>query len=239
MNKNIIFYQLFENETSTYTYLLGDLVTKEAAIIDPVWEMVERDYQLISELGLNLKYILETHVHADHITGAGELRKKTGAQIGISAASPTNCQDIALTDGQELKLGEKIIKVLSTPGHTDGCLSYHTEGMVFTGDALLIRGTGRTDFQGGSAENLFLSIRDKIFNLSDETEVYPGHDYHGHLKSSVGLEKKLNPRLNVTISKEQFLKTMRELKLAYPKKIQESIPANMNCGLGLSLPISG
>lgn len=230
MKKNIIFYQLFDNETSTYTYLLGDPLTKEAIILDPVLEMVERDLQLLTELGLHLKYILETHVHADHITGAGELRKRTGAKIGISAASPTNCQDLALTDGQELKFGNNILKVLSTPGHTNGCLSFHIADMIFTGDALLIRGSGRTDFQEGSAEKLFSSIREKIFKLDDETEVYPGHDYHGHLKSSVGLEKKFNPRLKVTISKEAFLKMMSELKLAYPKKIHESIPANMNCG---------
>lgn len=230
-NNNIIFHQLFEKETSTYTYLLGDPVTKEAIIIDPVLETVERDFKLINELGLKLKYILETHVHADHITGSGELRKRTEAQIALSGFYPTTCPDIALNDGQEISFGNNKITAISTPGHTDGCLSYHIDNMVFTGDVLLIRSCGRTDFQGGSSEKLFKSVREKLFSLADNTVIYPAHDYKGFTKSSIELEKKFNPRLNLTISKEGFTKIMSELKLDFPKKIQEAVPANLQCGL--------
>lgn len=230
---SMIFHQLFEKETSSYTYLLGDPQTKEAVLIDPVIETVERDLQLVDDLGLKLKFILDTHVHADHITASGEIRKRTGARIGVSSSYDMACPDLHLEDGQEISFGQFVIKVFHTPGHTSGCLSYHVESMVFTGDALLIRGTGRTDFQEGSAEKLFSSIREKLFKLPDETIIYPAHDYKGFSKSSIGLEKKLNPRVNLQRSKEEFLEIMSKLKLAHPKKIQESVPANLLCGLPL------
>ena len=231
MNNELIFYQLFEKESSTYTYLIGDPLTKDAIIIDPVLEMVDRDLKLIEELGLKLKFILETHVHADHITGSGQIRKKTGAQVALSALYPTICPDIGLVDGQELRFGNKTVTVISTPGHTNGCLSYKIDNLIFTGDVLLIRGCGRTDFQSGSSNILFNSVRIKLFCLDDATVVYPAHDYKGFTKSTIGLEKKFNPRLNLSMTEDGFIKFMSELNLDFPKKIQEAVPSNLKCGL--------
>lgn len=228
--KDIVFYQLFEPETSTYTYLIADQKTKEAALIDPVLETVDRDLNLVEELGLRLMYVLDTHVHADHITGAGEIRSRTGAKTAVSAESKVECVDIPLEDGQELFLGNKKIKAIATPGHTDSCMTFAFEGMIFTGDALLIRGCGRTDFQQGSADKLYDSVHGKLFKLPDETIVYPGHDYRGQTASTVGLEKKFNMRLNESRTKDEFKKIMAELKLANPKKIHEAVPANLLCG---------
>jgi sulfur dioxygenase len=228
---DLIFHQLFEQETSTFTYLVGDPLTKEAIIIDPVIEMVDRDLNLLKELGLKLQYILDTHVHADHITGSGFLRNKTGAKIGVSAEYRLDCVDLQLSDGQEIHFGEKIITVIHTPGHTNGCLTFKIGSMIFTGDALLIRSCGRTDFQQGSSDKLFDSIRVKLFKLPDETQVYPGHDYKGFTHTTIGLEKKFNPRLNLTISKDEFRQIMENLNLGEPKKIHEAVPANLVCGL--------
>ncbi len=233
MQNEMIFHQLFEKETSTYSYLLADPVSLEAVIIDPVVEMVDRDIKLIQELGLNLKYVLDTHVHADHITASGEIRKRTGAKVGLSSAYDMSCPDLHLEDGQELKFGTYTIKVFHTPGHTSGCLSYKVENLLFTGDALLVRGCGRTDFQEGSSKKLFSSVRERIFGLPDETIVYPAHDYKGFTKTSIGDEKRFNPRLNLNISENEFVEIMANLKLAYPKKIQESVPANLQCGIPL------
>jgi sulfur dioxygenase len=230
MGSQEIFYQLFESESSTYTYLIGDPATKEAALIDPVLETVDRDLKLIEELGLHLKYILDTHVHADHITGAGEIRKRTGAQSGVSEAAHLECVDIHLKDGQGLFLGDKKIKALATPGHTNSCMSFVFAGRVFTGDALLIRGTGRTDFQQGSADKLFDSVHQKLFTLPKDTQIYPAHDYRGQTASTIELEEKFNPRLGSGKTKSDFIKIMSELKLAYPKKIDVAVPANLACG---------
>lgn len=231
MNDNLLFHQLFEKESSTYTYLLADKNTKEAVLIDPVKETVERDLSLVKDLGLQLKFILDTHVHADHVTGSGEIRRRTGAKVGVSSAYDLSCPDLHIEDGQEIRFGEFVIKAIHTPGHTSGCLSYQLGNKVFTGDALLIRGCGRTDFQEGSSENLYRSVREKLFTLPDETIVYPAHDYKGFTQSSIGLEKRLNPRLNLSLTKEDFISIMSNLKLAYPKKIQEAVPANLQCGL--------
>jgi glyoxylase-like metal-dependent hydrolase (beta-lactamase superfamily II) len=230
MNSGHIFFQLFDSESSTYTYLIADSHSREAALIDPVLEHTERDLRLIDELGLKLKYILDTHVHADHITGAGEIRNKTGAKTGLSKSAQVECVDIPLTDGQELFLGDKKIQVLATPGHTDSCMSFYFEDKVFTGDALLIRGTGRTDFQQGSAEKLYDSVHSKIFTLPDNTLVYPSHDYKGQTSSTIALEKKFNARLGGAQTKADFIKTMSQLKLADPKKMHEALPANLACG---------
>lgn len=235
MQSNLIFFQLYEKESSTYTYLLGDVKTAEAVIIDPVYETRERDLKLINELGLKLKYVLETHVHADHITGSGELRNRTGAKIALNGAYSASCSDIALNDKSEITFGSHKITAISTPGHTKGCMTYHLDNMLFTGDALLIRGCGRTDFQDGSPETLFHSVRDKIFSYPDETFIYPAHDYKGLNRTTVGLEKKLNPRLKLENSKEDFVKIMSELKLDYPKKLQVAVPANMQCGLNIEM----
>lgn len=230
MQGKIIFRQLFEPQTSTYTYLVADPNTREAVLIDPVLETVDRDEAILNELGLKLKYVLDTHVHADHITAAGELRKRTGALTGVGVASQVECADMLLKNNDSLKIGAIELKVFETPGHTDACLSFVTEGMAFTGDALLIRGTGRTDFQQGSSDKLYRSIVEKLFTLSDETMVYPGHDYRGFTASSIGEEKKFNPRVGGGKTLEDFKRIMNDLKLAHPKKINESVPANLHCG---------
>lgn len=230
LENGTVFHQLFEPESSTYTYIIADRNTKEAAIIDPVLETVDRDLKLIDELGLRLVYVLDTHIHADHITGAGEIRKRTDAKTAVSRRANVDCVDIALEDGQELTLGNKKIKVIATPGHTDTCLTFGFEGMIFTGDALLIRGCGRTDFQQGSADDLYDSVHEKLFQLPDDTIVYPGHDYRGLTSTTIGLEKAHNPRLGLKNSREEFKKIMSELKLANPKKIHEAVPANLACG---------
>jgi len=230
LENGTVFHQLFEPESSTYTYIIADRQTKEAAIIDPVLETVDRDLKLIDELGLKLVYVLDTHIHADHITGAGEIRKRTEAKTAVSRRANVDCVDIALEDGQELTLGNKKIKVIATPGHTDTCLTFGFEGMVFTGDALLIRGCGRTDFQQGSADDLYDSVHEKLFQLPDDTVVYPGHDYRGLTSTTIGLEKAHNPRLGIKNSREDFKKIMSELKLANPRKIHEAVPANLACG---------
>ncbi|MFN7823942.1 MAG: MBL fold metallo-hydrolase [Pseudobdellovibrionaceae bacterium] len=230
MNRNYIFHQLFEPESSTYTYLIADRETKEAVIIDPVLETVDRDLKLIEELGLRLIYALDTHIHADHITGAGEIRRRLGVQTAVSADAEVSCVDVPLQEGDVLKFGSHEIKVIATPGHTNTCLTYQFKDMIFTGDALLIRGCGRTDFQQGSSEILYKSVREKLFQLPDETVIYPGHDYRGHTSSTIGAEKKHNPRLNEKMSVEDFKKVMSELKLANPKKIHEAVPANLACG---------
>lgn len=233
MNSNLRLHQLFESESSTFTYLLWDAKTKEAVLIDPVLETVDRDLKLITELGLELRYVLDTHIHADHITGAGEVRRRTGAKTGVSTDAKVDCVDLPLKDGQTLQFGEHTLKVLATPGHTDSCLSFYIDGMVFSGDALLVRGTGRTDFQQGSSVRLYSSIVNKLFSLPEETLVYPGHDYKGNTHSSVWEEKNHNPRIGAGKTESEFVQIMSELKLAHPKKIHEALPANMACGRNL------
>lgn len=230
MNKNLIFQQLFEAQSSTYTYLLADAVSKEAVLIDTVIETVDRDLKLISELGLNLIYVLDTHIHADHVTGAGEIRKRTGVKTAVPKTANVPCADLNLTDGDEIKFGEFLIKALETPGHTDASLSFYCEEMVFTGDVLLIRGTGRTDFQSGSAADLFDSVHHKLFTLPLETKVYPAHDYKGFTSSTIEMEIRHNPRVGRGNTKAQFIQIMKNFKLDLPKKIKESLPANMACG---------
>lgn len=231
MSKEIIFHQLFEKESSTYTYLLADIDTREAILIDPVLEMIERDLNLLKELNLHLKLVLDTHVHADHVTASGELRKRTGAKIGLGSFYEITCPDLFLDDGDVLEVGGISIKAIHTPGHTVGCLTYLINDMIFTGDALLIRGCGRTDFQGGSSEKLYHSVREKLFSLPERTVVYPGHDYKGFSRSSIAEEMHFNPRLKLEISKEAFVEIMANLKLAHPKKILEAVPANQQCGI--------
>jgi sulfur dioxygenase len=227
----LIFHQLFEKETSTYTYLLADPLTREAVLIDSVLEMAERDEKLIAELDLKLILILDTHIHADHVTAAGLHRDRVaGAKSGVSFEAKVGCADLAITDGQELRFGSYVIKAMTTPGHTDSCMCYVLDDMVFTGDTLLIRGCGRTDFQQGSAETLFASVREKLFALPDETLVYPGHDYRGLTHSTIGAEKTHNPRLKLSNDKATFVKIMTELKLDLPKKIAEAVPMNLECG---------
>ncbi|MBU2645649.1 MBL fold metallo-hydrolase [bacterium] len=226
----MVFRQMFDYDTWTYTYLLYNSKSKEGILIDTVKEQVERDIKQINELGIKLKYNLETHVHADHITGADDIRQRTKAEVVYGAGSRVPCADISAKDGEELTFGDFTIKVLSTPGHTNGCTSYYIEGMVFTGDAMLIRGCGRTDFQDGSADTLYESVNQKLFTLPDETLVYPAHDYKGMRVSTIWEEKKYNPRLGGGKSKPAFIEIMNNLNLAKPKRIDVSVPANMKCG---------
>ncbi|MCO5144421.1 MAG: MBL fold metallo-hydrolase, partial [Oligoflexia bacterium] len=201
----------------------------EAILIDPVLEQVERDKKLIEELGLKLHYTLETHVHADHITGSGTLRKVLGSKCILGNGTSVDCADLLLKDGEKLKFGEFEIMALSTPGHTNGCTSYYLDGMLFTGDVLMIRDVGRTDFQQGSNDNMFHSLN-KLFNYPDDTTVYPAHDYNGHFSTTIGEEKKFNKKIGGHLSKEIFTERMLAMKLADPKKIKVSVPANMKCG---------
>jgi len=223
-----VFHQLMDRESSTFTYILGD--GEEAVIIDAVIENLERDLKLIAELHLKLKYIVETHVHADHITAADALRRTTGAKIAISRTSLVQGADILMDDGHNLNFGSQKINALATPGHTLSCMSLIWNDKVFTGDTLLIRGTGRSDFQGGSAEQLYDSITQKLFRLPGDTIVYPGHDYKGHTSSSIAQEKMHNPRIGGGKSKAEFVKIMSDLKLSYPQKIDIALPANLRCG---------
>lgn len=222
--------QLFDQESFTFTYLIADPASKEAAIIDCVREQAGRDLALVRELGLRLTYILETHVHADHITGASLLRDATGAKIALSRDSRVSCADILLADGDELKLGSKAIRAIATPGHTASCMSYSFDQAVFTGDTLFFRDVGRTDFQEGSNEKMFDSVTNKLFRLPRDTLVYPAHDYKGHLMSTIGEEKDFNGKLGGGKLFSEFEKAMQEMKLGLPKKIHLAVPANLNCG---------
>ncbi|MBJ94923.1 MAG: Zn-dependent hydrolase [Rickettsiales bacterium] len=228
----MIFRQLFDRESCTYTYLLADPCSKEALLIDPVLEQVARDLEIIAELGLKLRFTLETHVHADHITGADRLRAATGSKSALSPRGGADCADLYLDHGDCIEFGEQVLEVIATPGHTSTCLSYYlrSQDMVFTGDTLFIRGCGRTDFQQGSIGELYRSVNERLFTLPDETRVYPGHDYAGRTLSTIGEEKAHNPRLGGGRSLAEFTAIMEGLALSDPKKIAVSLPANRNCG---------
>ncbi len=223
--------QLFDTETSTYSYLLWDENSGEAALIDSVDTQIERDLQLVKELGLDLRYTLETHIHADHITGSGKIRERLGTKAVVHKNSRSDCADILVTGGDSITLGDQVIDIVETPGHTDTCISYHIDGIVFTGDTLLIRGCGRTDFQAGDAGVLYDSIHDKLFSLPDNTVVYPGHDYRGFRSSTIAEEKAHNPRLGNNRPKQEFVDLMNALELDPPGKIAEAVPGNLECGL--------
>ena len=225
--------QLFDPSTSTYTYLLWDEASGEAALIDSVKEQVDRDEQLLHELKLVPKYLLETHIHADHVTGSGILRERFGGKVtaAVHRASGSDCADRLLDDGDELSLGNETIRVLHTPGHTDTDVSFLIDGAVFTGDTLLIRGSGRTDFQSGDAGTAWDSITGKLFTLADDTVVYPGHDYSGQTVSSIGEEKTSNPRVGGGRSREEYIAIMNDMDLPKPKRIDEAVPGNLHCGL--------
>ena len=223
--------QLFDRESCTCTYLLADPKTQEGALIDPVREQFERDMQIINELGIELLYAIETHPHADHVTSSGKIRQTTGARIVFGESSGIQAIDISIADQQELALGNYQIKAIATPGHTSACTSYYVDGMLFSGDTLLIRGCGRTDFQDGDPAHLYDSITQKLFTLGDETIVYPAHDYNGRTWSTIGEERKWNPRLGNNREKQSFVDLMNNLNLDLPKKINEAVPANTSVGV--------
>jgi len=229
----MIFRQLFDPETSTYTYLLADEKTREALLIDTVREQFDRDAMLIRELDLKLLYTLETHVHADHVTASGRFREELGSKIAVAAAGGVHNADRELRDGDQIRFGAHELEARATPGHTDGCMTFVLDDgrMAFTGDALLIRGCGRTDFQQGDPKILFRSVREKILSLPDDTLLYPGHDYKGRMVTTVAEEKMHNARLGAGKSETDFVGIMNGLHLAYPKRIDEAVPANLECGL--------
>lgn len=223
--------QLFDPATSTYSYLLWDKKSRQAALIDSVKEQLQRDIELINQLGLTLKYALETHIHADHVTASGALRNELGCETAVHANSKVDCADRLLSDGDVLMLGDETITILHTPGHTDTDISYQINGAIFTGDALLIGGCGRTDFQSGDATTLYRSITQKLFTLDDDTVVYPGHDYNGFTSSTIGREKQFNPRLGNNRSEAEFVAIMDGLVLDPPARIDIAVPGNEQCGL--------
>jgi glyoxylase-like metal-dependent hydrolase (beta-lactamase superfamily II) len=230
----MIFRQLFEPQASAYTYLIACEETGEAALLDPVIETVERDLRVIRDLGLTLACTIETHIHADHVTGAGRLRALSGSKAGFPAASAVDCVDFTIREGEAIAIGGLRLHPLYTPGHTDDhhcyVLESHDAARVFTGDALLIEGCGRTDFQNGDAATLYRSVHDKIFELADDTLVYPAHDYNQRHVSSVGQERARNPRLGGGRSVDEFVAIMRALNLPRPKRIDLAVPANRACG---------
>ena len=227
-----VFRQLFDPTSSTYTYLLGDAEAGQALLIDPVFEHVRRDAALLHELGLRLVATLETHVHADHVTGAWLMKQRCGSQIVLSAAAGANNADRVLQHGDHVAFGSRHVEARATPGHTNGCMTYVLDdrSMAFTGDSLLIRGCGRTDFQQGSPERLFRSVQEQILSLPAECLLYPGHDYRGLTATSVLEEKRFNPRLGGNANVSDFAGYMNHLGLAHPKLIDIAVPANLRCG---------
>jgi len=228
----LIFRQLFDPQSSTYTYLLGCGKNREAILIDPVFEQVRRDAALIDELGLKLLYTLETHVHADHVTGAWLLKQRTGSRIAVAAASGARGANLYLKHGDKIAFGTRHMEVRATPGHTHGCLSFviDDESCAFTGDCLLIRGCGRTDFQEGEPHDMYRSVHLQLFTLPDFCTLYPAHDYRGLTSTSVAEEKRYNPRLGGALSENDFVGYMENLNLPHPKKIDIAVPANLKCG---------
>lgn len=227
----MIFRQLFEPVSSTYSYVLGCPNTGEAILIDPVVNSMDRDLQVLQRLGLRLAYTLDTHIHADHVTAALELKKRTGSRIAAPAFDRLPCTDFGMEDGRPLQVGSISIGGLHTPGHTDGHFAYLVDERVFTGDALLIDGCGRTDFQNGDSEALYRSVTEKLFGLADDTLVYPAHDYTGRHVSSIAQEKTRNPRLGAGRSLAEFQQIMATLNLPYPKFIDYALPGNRGCGV--------
>jgi glyoxylase-like metal-dependent hydrolase (beta-lactamase superfamily II)/rhodanese-related sulfurtransferase len=228
----MIFRQLFDQVSSTYSYLLADEQTRDAVLIDSVYEQHARDAALIRELGLHLCYVLDTHCHADHVTGAWLMRSALGSKVSLSGVYGASNVDVPLAHGDAVRFGKHALEVRRTPGHTDGCLSFVSDdcAMVFTGDALLVRGAGRTDFQHGDPNRLYRSIREQLFTLPDACLVYPAHDYEGRTVSTIEEERRYNPRIGGGAREEDFVGYMRNLGLPHPKQIAIAVPANLRSG---------
>lgn len=228
----MIFRQLFDPTSSTYTYLLADARTRRALLVDCVFERHARDLALIHELELELVGVLDTHCHADHVTGAWLMKAELGCPIALASAYGARHVDLPLAHGAVIPFGDHALEVRATPGHTDGCLSFVTPDrrLVLTGDALLVRGTGRTDFQQGSAHRLFGSIRDQLFSLPDDCAVYPAHDYEGRTSSTIGEERRYNPRIGGAVREEDFVGYLENLALPHPKLLDIALPANLRSG---------
>jgi len=228
----LIFRQLFDQQSFTYTYLLAEDKSRTAVLIDPVFEQANRDTALLNELNLKLVCVLDTHCHADHVTSAWLLKQRTGADIAVSRHAGVENADRYLQHGDQVKFGKRFLNVRETPGHTSGCLTYvlDDESKAFTGDCLLVRGCGRTDFQHGEARKMYQSIHSEIFTLPDETLLYPAHDYRGLTVTSVAEEKQYNPRLGGKLSENDFDGYMRNLNLPHPRHIDIALPANLKSG---------
>ncbi|MFL9966019.1 rhodanese-like domain-containing protein [Paraburkholderia sediminicola] len=228
----MIFRQLFDPTSSTYTYLLGDGGSGDALLIDPVYEQVPRDLALLRELGLRLRATLDTHVHADHVTGAWRLSQRCGSDIALAEAAGATGVTRPLRHGDRIHFGSRYLSVRATPGHTNGCLTYvlDDQSMAFTGDSLLIRGCGRTDFQQGSPQQLFASVREQILTLPENCLLYPAHDYRGITVTTVAEERRFNPRLGGDVDVGDFTGHMNNLNLPHPKLIAVAVPANLRCG---------
>ena len=222
--------QLFDPASSTYTYVLYDTTTRDALIIDPVDDQIDRDLEVLRQHGLRLVWAVETHAHADHITSAGLLAEHAGAKTAVPAGCGISTAAVQLQDGETLAFGGETLKALHTPGHTHGSMSFVWRDHVFTGDTLLINGCGRTDFQSGSAEAMYYSLTRILFALPDATTVWPGHDYHGHMHSSIGQEKAHNARI-AGKTLQEFIAIMDALNLPKPKRIDEAVPANLTSGV--------
>ena len=230
----MIFRQLFEPESSTYTYLLGCPKTGEAVLIDPVVETIDRDLDALQQLGLRLAYTLDTHIHADHVSSSCRLRAHSGCKIALPAMERLPCADFGVAEDRPLQVGDLTLQPIFSPGHTDTHHCYLLDDggsqRIFTGDALLIDSCGRTDFQNGNAEALYRSVREKIFTLAGDTLVYPSHDYRNRHVSTIAQERERNPRLGGGKALEEFMRIMADLNLPYPKKIDVAVPANRLCG---------
>jgi len=228
----LLFRQLFDAPTGTFTYLLADVVSGAGVLIDPVFEQHERDLSLIRELGISLVACLDTHAHADHVTGSWLMQQATGSAIGLAAAARAENVTKPLHHGGRVSFGGRHVAVRSTPGHTDGCVSYVLDdrSMAFTGDALLVRGCGRCDFQQGNAHTLWTSITEQIFSLPESCLLYPGHDYTGRTVTSVAEEKAFNARLGGAATERDFVGHMENMKLPHPGKIAEALPGNLRSG---------
>ena len=225
----MILKQVFDNKTSTYTYLIASAKGREALIIDPVLENVDEYIQLLKKLDLKLVKVIDTHIHADHVTGASKLKQATNCTTLMGEHTPADAVEIKVKDNELIKIDGLKIKSLYTPGHTSDSYSFLLDNYLFTGDTLLINGTGRTDFQNGSSKDAYNSLFNNLLKLPEETLVYPGHDYNGKFSSTIGNEKKFNPRLQVK-SVDEYVDIMSKLNLAKPKMIETNVSRNIKLG---------